>query len=94
MEAPDGGELGEGALHVDPHVTGAHRQREGLGGRQAGVQRLVDEQPPHLLERHVADELAQVDPAIAQDAAVAIGLGDLGDEVGCAAHLAVTHPCA
>ncbi len=48
-----------------------------LGRRQAGLGRLVDEQAPHLLERDRADELLDVDPAVAERAAVAVGLGDL-----------------
>ncbi len=51
-----------------------------LGGRQAGLERAVDQQPPHLLERRLADELLDVDAAVAQRAALAIGLGDLGGE--------------
>ena len=49
-------------------------------GGQARLERLVDEQPPHLLERNVADELLDVDAAVAELAAVAVGLGDLGLE--------------
>ena len=48
--------------------------------RQARLERLVDEQPPHLLERHVPDELLDVDAAVAQRAALAVGLCDLGLE--------------
>ena len=51
-----------------------------LGGRQAGQQRAVDEQTPDLLERDVPDELLDVDAAVAERAAVAVGLGDLGRE--------------
>ena len=51
-----------------------------LGGRQAGLERAVDQQPPHLLERDLADELLDVDAAVAERAALAIGLGDFGGE--------------
>ena len=51
-----------------------------LGRRQAGLERAVDEQAPDLLERHLADELLDVDAAVAQGAALAVGLGDLGRE--------------
>ncbi len=51
-----------------------------LGGRHARQQRAVDQQAPDLLERHVADELLDVDAAVAQRAALAVGLGDLGGE--------------
>ena len=48
--------------------------------REARLERLVDEKPPDLLERHRADELLDVDAAVPQRAAVAVGLGDLGLE--------------
>ncbi len=48
-----------------------------LGGRQAGLRRLVDEQAPHALEGDGADELLDVDAAVAERAALAVGLGDL-----------------
>ena len=67
-------------LDVDARVAGADAQRVRLGGRQPGQQLAVDEQTPDLLERHVADELLDVDAAIAQRAAGAVGLGDLGGE--------------
>ena len=64
-------------LQVGGRVAGQAARRVGLGGRQAGLGLVVDEQPPDLLERDDADELLDVDAAIAQRAAVAIGLGDL-----------------
>ena len=51
-----------------------------LRGRQTGLGRLVDEEAPDLLERHRPDELLDVDAAVAERAAVAIRLGDLGLE--------------
>ena len=51
-----------------------------LGRRHARQQLAVDQQAPDLLERHVADELLDVDAAVAQRAAGAVGLGDLGGE--------------
>ncbi len=48
--------------------------------RQSRLERLVDQQPPHLLERIAADELLDVDPAVAEGTALAIGLRDLGLE--------------
>ena len=45
--------------------------------RKARVERPVDEQPPHLLERHLADEILDVDAAIAELAALLVGLCDL-----------------
>ena len=47
---------------------------------EAGLRRVVDEQAPDLLERDAADEILDVDAAVAQRAAVAVGLGDLGLE--------------
>ena len=67
-------------LHVDPDVAGVHRQRERLGGRQARVELVVDEQAPDVAEGHPADEVVDVDAAVAQGAALLVGLGDLGLE--------------
>jgi len=44
------------------------------------TQRLVDEEAPDLLERNRADEILDVDAAVAEHAAVLVGLGDLGLE--------------
>ncbi len=70
----------ERRLDVDARVAGADRQRVRLGRRQPGRERAVDEQPPDLLERHAPDELLDVDAAVAQRAALPVGLGDLGGE--------------
>ena len=51
-----------------------------LGGREAGLERAVDEQAPDLLERHAAHQLLDVDAAVPQGAAFPVGLGDLGRE--------------
>ena len=56
------------------------RDREGLRGRQARVELVVDEQAPHVAEGDLADEVLDVDAPVAQDAAVTVGLGDLGLE--------------
>ena len=79
-EAPLRREHRQRRLHVDARVAGADRERVRLGGRQAGLERAVDEQAPDLLEGHLADELLDVDAAVAQRAALAVGLGDLGGE--------------
>ena len=52
----------------------------GSAGGRPGLERAVDEQAPDLLERHVADELLDVDAAVAERAALPVGLGDLGGE--------------
>src|SRR2546422_226068 len=62
---------------ADADVAGVHRQVVGLGRRQAGGVRAVDEETPDVLERHPADELLDVDPAVAQRGALLVGLGDL-----------------
>ncbi|OPZ52618.1 MAG: hypothetical protein BWY91_02244 [bacterium ADurb.BinA028] len=77
-ETPDRGKLGQRRLHVDADVAGVDRQRERLGGRQARLERAVDKQPPYLAERHLVDEVFDVDPAVAQGAAFLVGFGDLG----------------
>jgi hypothetical protein len=51
-----------------------------LGRRQARLVLPVHQQPPHLLVGHVAHELLDVDPAIAERTALLVGLGDRGVE--------------
>src|SRR2546421_544136 len=48
--------------------------------KRSGVELAVDEQAPHLLEGDRADELLDVDAAVAQRRALLVGLGDLGGE--------------
>ena len=55
-----------GSLQLDP-----------LGLRHAGLEALVDEQSPDLLERVVADELLDVDAAVPERRAFLVGLRDL-----------------
>ena len=71
-----GAEHRERGLDVDPRVARADGERVRLGRREARQQRAVDEQAPDLLERHGADEVLDVDAAVAQRAALAVGLGD------------------
>ena len=52
----------------------------GAAGCRPGQQAVVDEQAPDLLERHLADQFLDVDAAVAQRVAVAVGLRDLGRE--------------
>ena len=75
-----GAEHRERGLHVDADVTGVYRDRERLGGRQAGAELAVDEQRPDVAESHVADEILDVHAAVAERAAVLVRLGDLGLE--------------
>ena len=80
LEAPFRGEHRERGLHVYSRVSGAYRQRPGLGRRQAGQERAVHKQAPDLLERHIPDEILDVDAPVAERAALLVGLGDLGRE--------------
>ena len=80
LEPPFGRQLAERGLHVHARVAGADRERVRLGGRQAGQERAVHQQSPDLLEGHRADQVLDVDAAVAQRAAFLVGLGDLGRE--------------
>ena len=51
-----------------------------LSGLKTGVEAAVDEQAPDLPERHLPDQVLDVDPAVAQGAAFLVGLGDLCGE--------------
>ena len=64
-----------------------------LGARHPGVEAVVDEEAPDLLVGDVADELLDVDSAVAERAAFLVGLGDLrleGDDA-LEARLEVVH---
>ena len=79
-EPPVRGEHGDRGLHVDPDVAGVHRHRERLGRRQARAEPAVDQQRPDVAEGDLADQVLDVDAAVAQRAALLVGLGDLGLE--------------
>ena len=51
-----------------------------LGGRQTGIELVVDEQAPDISVGDATDEVLDINSAIAQGAAVAIGFCDLGLE--------------
>ncbi len=76
-EAPLAGEMGGDGLEVGGCVARQVTGVVGGGGLQPGLGPVVDEQPPHLLERDDADEILDVDAAVAKRPAVAIGLGNL-----------------
>ena len=57
-----------------------HRDRERLGRRQARAELAVDQQRPDVAEGDLADQVLDVDAAVAQRAAVLVGFGDLGLE--------------
>ena len=67
----------ERSLEVGGNGTARVLQLDPVDRLQRRVDVLVDEQPPHVLERVAADELFDVDAAIAERAAVLVGLGDL-----------------
>ena len=79
-EAPLGREHRQRRLHVDAVIARADGQRVRFGRRQARFEVAVDEQAPDLLVGDGADEVLDVDAAVAQRAAVFVGLGDLGGE--------------
>ena len=80
LQAPGRRERRERRLHVDPDVAGVHRHRERLGRRQPGCEPAVDEQSPDVAVGHPADEVLDVDAAVAQRRALLVGLGDLALE--------------
>ena len=80
LHAPLGAEPRRHGLEVGGRVPGQAAALVGLGGRQPRLEALVDEQAPDLLEAVRADELLDVDAAVAERAALAVGLGDLGLE--------------
>ena len=61
-------------------VARAHGQRVRFGGGQAGFEVPVDQQAPDLLVGDRADEVLDVDAAVAQRATLFVGLRDLGGE--------------
>jgi hypothetical protein len=61
-------------------TRGSPERTARLGGRQTGLERAVDQEAPDLLEGHVADDVLDVDAAVAERSAVLVGLGDLGGE--------------
>src|SRR5204863_7755938 len=54
--------------------------RERLGGRQARPELAVDQQRPDVAEGHPADQVLDVDAAVAQRAAFPVRFSDLGLE--------------
>ncbi len=80
LELPFAREVGGDCLKVGGRISGQIERLIAGRGLEAGLRSIVDEQPPDLLERDDADEVLDVDAAVAQSATVAIGLGDLGLE--------------
>ena len=65
------------STRMSPECTGIGN---GSAGRQPGVELVVHEQAPDVAEGDVPDEVLDVDAAVAQRAALPVGLGDLGLE--------------
>ena len=80
LEAPLGGEHRERRLHIDAVVAGAHGQRVRFGRRQARLEVPVYQQAPDLLVGNGADQVFDVDAAVAQRATGFVRLCDLGRE--------------
>ena len=74
---PLAAEMSRPRLQVGHRLPGRAMQGVRLGRLQARRERVVDEEPPDLLERDVPDELLDVDAAVAQRAAFPVGFGDL-----------------
>jgi hypothetical protein len=79
-EPPVGREHRERALHVHADVAGMDRHRKRLGGRQARVERPVDQQAPHVAVVDLADQVLDVETSVAQRAARLVRFRDLGLE--------------
>ena len=62
---------------MSPECTGTGN---GSAGGSPGLNLAVDEQAPDVAEAHPADEVFDVDAAVTQGAALAVGFGDLGLE--------------
>ena len=77
-ELPLPREPGRLGLEIGRRVPRQASRLVRLGLGHPGVEVVVDEQAPHVLVRVVADELLDVDAAVAEHAAFAVGLGDLG----------------
>ena len=76
-EPPLRAERRQAGLQVGRDRAARILQLDRLGGGMRELDVLVDEQAPDVLERVAADELLDVDAAIAERAAVPVRLGDL-----------------
>ena len=80
LETPLAGEVRGDSLEIGRRIAGQVARDVALRRLEPGLRRIVDEQPPDLLERDAADEILDVDTAIAERSAVAVWLGNLGFE--------------
>jgi len=79
-ELPDAREARGLGLEIGRRVAGQLRRLVRLGFRHSGLETLVHEQAPDLLVVEVADQRLDIDAAIAELSAFAVGLHDLGLE--------------
>ena len=77
LQTPGGSEHGDSRLNVHANITGMNRYRERFRRRYPRVELTVDQQPPDIAEGHPANEVCDIDAAVSQGAAIAIGLGNL-----------------
>jgi hypothetical protein len=71
-----------------------HRDGERLGRWEARTELAVDQEGPDVAEGDLADQVLDVDAAVAQGAAVLVGFGDLrleGDDAFQAGYEVVGH---
>jgi hypothetical protein len=64
-------------LEIGGRVPGQPRRLVRLRVRHRRIEVVVDEQAPHVVVGVLADELLDIDAAIAERAALAVGLGNL-----------------
>ena len=60
-----GAEQRQRGLHIHPHIAGAEGRRGGVD-RQLGAEFVIDQQGPDVLEADIADQVVDVDAAVAQ----------------------------
>ena len=98
LVAPDGSQHRQSGLNVDTDVAGVNGEGERLGRREAGAEAAVDEKSPYVAEGDpLADQVFDVDSAVAQCAAVLVGFCDIageGDDAFESAHKIVRYCCA
>src|SRR5688572_25869190 len=76
-EPPISPEVGSRRLQVGHDPARADGQRNILGPGHARLEAVVDQEAPDLLVRHLPHELLDVDAAVAESAALLVGLRDL-----------------
>ena len=77
LQTPGGSEHGDSRLNVHANITGMNRYREWFRRRYPRVELTVNQQTPDIAEGHPANEVGDINTAVPQGAALAIGLGNL-----------------